>query len=625
MTARHENSFENVMRAPLVPLNTGTASGPPSVVYGFLVIASILFAYWLCYHTPLDRSVEEGGLVGPDSLTRILWVQQLVTTGGWFDAVLERFNAPYGMAMHWTRPMDLAILALAYPIHWIADLPLTEAVHMAGLAVSPVLSAGVLIAYALVLRLWGMGAAWMFMPAMFLLQPTLALQFAWGRPDHHSLQLLCVAILAASFALIRKETARVCGFWAALAVLVSVWISPEGLVPAALAMIFLGVGCGFLRDRPHLQMSEQFVLWIALLTPLALLIERGPQGLLEPATERFSILQGLFLGLGCGGILLARYLGPVRQYRLSQWVLVAGYVTAAIVTVLATGIVRFSHKSYIDPRTRDLLFDNNREFVPLLSSHYGTGEVFHYLAAAILTFGCAVWVLWRGHLGPQKRVAVVLLLAAIAFYGAMSLFVSIRWAAYTQIIGFLAVCALMHLVLERIGNTFLKLTCSFGLILLPIAGSVASASDPPAASDTGISAQSCYWPAAGSALKGITDRDGHGRPTVLATMFRGPQVAWFANAKVIAGPYAQPEPLIDTYNAFSASGFGVMQDLVQKRGIDAILVCQHQAEEFSQSGPDTVHARLQRGDGIPAWLERVNTAGGDQHGLAVYRVTGSPG
>ena len=45
---------------------------------------------------------------------RLVQVRDLLQGQGWFDVFLHRMNAPYGLAMHWSRLVDgpLALLVL---------------------------------------------------------------------------------------------------------------------------------------------------------------------------------------------------------------------------------------------------------------------------------------------------------------------------------------------------------------------------------------------------------------------------------------------------------------------------------------------------------------------------------
>ncbi len=50
----------------------------------------------------------------PDGYMRLNRVTQLYLTGDWYDSGIRRSNAPYGEVLHWTRPLDLLLLAGAF-------------------------------------------------------------------------------------------------------------------------------------------------------------------------------------------------------------------------------------------------------------------------------------------------------------------------------------------------------------------------------------------------------------------------------------------------------------------------------------------------------------------------------
>ena len=61
-------------------------------------------------------AVLDGQLHGTDGYMRLVRVAALYETGDWFGGTIARDNAPYGTALHWTRPMDLLLLAGAWAL-----------------------------------------------------------------------------------------------------------------------------------------------------------------------------------------------------------------------------------------------------------------------------------------------------------------------------------------------------------------------------------------------------------------------------------------------------------------------------------------------------------------------------
>ncbi|TFH42821.1 MAG: hypothetical protein E4H01_12900, partial [Lysobacterales bacterium] len=79
----------------------------------------------------------EGGLVDTDDYLCLVRVEHLWQTGAWFDSVIPRIDPPTGLALHWTRPMDVLLMAgalLATPL-----VGFRSALFWWGSLVSPVL------------------------------------------------------------------------------------------------------------------------------------------------------------------------------------------------------------------------------------------------------------------------------------------------------------------------------------------------------------------------------------------------------------------------------------------------------------------------------------------------------
>lgn len=582
-------------------------------------MGSILFAYGLYLLWPAGAAVNSGGFIGPDSYTRILMVQQTVAGGDWFDPVLQRFNAPFGMAMHWTKPMDAAILALAYPVHWVTGQELVGAVAWSGYWVSPLIGGGVLVAIAITLHRYGAAGAWVLMPILLITQPALTVQMALGRPDHHALQLLCMAAMLAAFALIGKKTAQICGLLAAIAVVLAVWISPEGLIQATFAVGFLVLAFWWVRDVAYHDAARWFAIAVLVIAPFALAAERGLEFVWQGDPQRFSWLQVLFLYLCASGILLVLRLGDIAEYSWKRWGILIGFALAAIAVAVGSGAVEFSHKAYIDERTRDLLFDTNREFQPMLGGASEIGQIIHHLFGLAMGLLLTAGLVWRRGIDRSTQATLALGCAVLVFYGVLALFVSIRWVGYAQIVGLAAMALILHLAMSRIPSVVLKTACCLGLIVMPLSGLVAKSAD----ASKSTKERECAWPELGRMIAEREGALGGGgkRWTILAPIFRGPETAWYAQANIVAGPYGQPEPLLDTFEAFSRESDERLASLVKRRAIDWVVVCAWDDGEYAAVGDGSVHDRLQKGAEFPDWLNPVQIESPESdNGLRLYRV-----
>lgn len=82
-------------------------------VLSVLVLASVAALHVVLVPSGLVPAFETGSvnLFDPDSCTRLLRVAQLHATGRWYDPTLAAINAPFGLELHWTRPLDVLLLA----------------------------------------------------------------------------------------------------------------------------------------------------------------------------------------------------------------------------------------------------------------------------------------------------------------------------------------------------------------------------------------------------------------------------------------------------------------------------------------------------------------------------------
>jgi hypothetical protein len=158
-------------------------------------------------------------------------VTQLVETGHWFDDTIARSNAPYGERLHWTRPLDVLLIAGAAPL--AAFTGWERALWLWGVSLSPTLLAAAAVVFALGLGLRREEHA-LLAVLLVMCQPALMHQCAAARPDHHSLLVFC-AVLAAVLArrAMMRRFAHATAVYAGLACALGIWVSVEFLPLAA--------------------------------------------------------------------------------------------------------------------------------------------------------------------------------------------------------------------------------------------------------------------------------------------------------------------------------------------------------------------------------------------------------
>ena len=181
----------------------------------------------------------------PDDFMRMLEVRDLLAGQSWFDVRQYRMDPPTGADMHWSRLVDLPIVALRLLFGIALSPPAADAAAMIAVPLLYLLAAQwMLVSIARRLELpreAALGAA-MLVP----LFPLLATNFAPFRIDHHTPQLL--AALACAAMLLRAPCRK-----AALAsgAIAAAWltISLEGIPLVAVLAAIYGLRYALSGDR----------------------------------------------------------------------------------------------------------------------------------------------------------------------------------------------------------------------------------------------------------------------------------------------------------------------------------------------------------------------------------------
>ena len=211
-----------------------------------VVLASVAFVHavwWLVG----DNVVVHGNLADIDGYARLVRVLRLVETGGWFDITLPRANWPYGGSLHWTRPLDVILIALALPV--AAFTGFATALYWAGVMVSPLLHG--LLALAV---MWA-ARPLLTPPGAVIAGALTALQFGIlgyatiGHADHHVLIGLIAALaigltLRALMETGEKDANRF-AFSLGVVLAFGIWVGTEIQVTAGLCLGVMGLRWAF--------------------------------------------------------------------------------------------------------------------------------------------------------------------------------------------------------------------------------------------------------------------------------------------------------------------------------------------------------------------------------------------
>ncbi|GAB4392459.1 MAG: hypothetical protein Tsb0032_08140 [Kiloniellaceae bacterium] len=580
----------------------------------------ILFLTWCLVHVGLvifrDIPVFEAGLVGPDSYMRMLRVSELFHSWDWFDSTIDRANAPYGDTLHWTRPFDLLIIALALPAS-LAVGP-DQALYLAGIVVSPLLQLATALALIWALRPLIRPEVW-FLPVIALfLQPGALAYSILGRADHHTLLLLLFVILAGFVvrALRNPLDARPALFGGATAGL-GVWLSVEFLLPTGLCLAALGVPW-LTGERERAAQNKWFSFGFSAVLLVALFAERPLESLLEPSYDSVSAVQLL---IAACILLFWRAAEAYERTRDqgSRWpgrcLLSVIGLGALILLVDAVYPLFFAGPmGEVDPRIRSIWLDHVTEMGPVLpQDRVSLGKFVFYLGAGLIVIPALLRVLVAEYGTARFWPLFFTAFAGAGLWAVATLHV--RFSGYAElafILGFAVVLDRFLRWSARIGSDLLRGVLRGGFLTAMLLGPIIVGSTLMSEENQARSRAAAANP--GCDLRGVSDylnsdpRWSAAPQTILTFLDIGPELLYRTPHEVIATPYHRNgDGIYDSHRIMTSRDDGEARRLMARRGIDLVLLCQLPAERafFSDGeGDNTLYRRLDAGD-PPTWLTPV--------------------
>lgn len=569
----------------------------------------------------------EGQLNSTDDYMRLVRVTQLMESGAWFDGAISRAAQPEGMTLHWTRPMDLILLAGAALLSPL--LGLEAGLLWTGILISPLLYLGVVLAL-----VWAAAplldrGAHSLLTLAAVAQGPLLMTSAVGGADHHMLiNLAFVVGIGLLLRALRDPASRRRTFAAGAALGFALWLTMEalGLLLAGLATLtlaWLAVGPGQARCN----------LWhgigLCAMVALALAVERPPSDYMTAEYDRISIVH-LVIALmalafwACSlGIERWRGGGVHWSHRLALGAL--GAALAGLTLWLSFPDFFGGPEVAVDPNLRPVFHDLVAEMKPLLpDSQVGLSRFLIHLGAAPLVVPYLAWRLWAAPRTPAWwgwfHLAICL-----AVYLPLALAMR-RFSPFAGLLLALPLAALIGLVMTKAGALSferLRLPLQYGALLLLLGGLPAAGvllKVPGMAKPVGTGVRCLLR----SAVAPLNDPRGLGdRPRqILAHIDHGPELLYRTRHKVVAVPYHRnAASILDSDRFFGARDDDAARAIAQQRSIDLVMLCpggpaQRQA---ALHGANTLAARLLDGRG-PIWLARVDPATAPAGGFLIYRV-----
>ena len=606
----------------------------------WLAVALVVTVQLLFLARP-NSLVRHGELESNDGYMRLLRVEVLYETGNWYNPELRRSNTPYGDSPPWTRPLDALLLAGAMPLTPL--LGFKTALFRWGVLISPALHVLALLALFWTARSLFDRQGLVCLGAVAITQPALLAYYAAGQPDHHALiGLLFVLVLGSVLRLLARPYTAPAAFGAGVAAAALLWVSVEGLVAIALAFAAPALGWMTAKEdfaRKNLVFSAAMTIGLV----FALLAERPWDGLGAEVYHQLSLVHVFVFATIAFFWLTASAL----EQRTTLCDRAGGRAMVALAgAVAAGGAVWLAYPKFfigplvdLDSRVLSMWFHGSTELTSIVTPGNPVRSfrnVMFYLGPTLLAAPFLLYLI-RRQTGAERRTWM-----GVAFF--LAIFVPLalyqrRWAIYAEFLMVLPYAALVTRALDALDG-------------LPGGGGAAVAATLPSTTRAARSAArtlvvfafatGALLIAAGmSRLEPDAEMGAAGCPTAAIAMYLGKayddmprrilnigyigaEILYRTHHEVVeSGALHSTAAILDTHNFFTSTDDRAAWAIVDRRGIDLVLICPFGHEEIRYRGRDgmsTLYERLEQGE-TPAWLESIALPPHLEHAVRLFAVT----
>lgn len=589
---RHAPRMTN---SPQIPPTSRTGT----ILLGLAIALSLGVIFIPTFFTPEAQLMSGEWFVGGDTYMRVVRVREWLDAGSWYQNVSARSNAPYGETLHWTRPLDMALVALAAP--FMPFVGLDKALYFAGFIVSPLMLGLTLWAF-----LWGTrrlldARGQIILVVLLTFQPVTHYYFAAARPDHHSMILLCFAAVVAFLVrhAIDPEAESRTVTWAGVITALGIWVSVESLTIELYALLVLGMLWIFTGRAVWLDGLRRFTLAGAVTIALALMIERPPGEWLTSETfDRLSTVQAVLLALIALGVeaikrshgrLMGRLMGGRFKAgvigRLTATLLAAG-AAAMVMAALYPAFFKGPFSAAMDPRLNALWLSKVVEFQPLFGADQSMAVETIYLLGP-LTWGI-VWtfLVWRKpDSAPHIPALVAVLGLSMAIFAPLTM-LQTRWGGYLGIAVIIPWTLLLVRLLDWRGGPIFGPTPGTPVLRTPLFLLVATGHILVSGAylATGLEVEppkvkQCEWRKLAPYLNSPQFANGEAQ-TFFNFIHTGPEILYRTKHRVVGTPYHRnARGLLDSYTVLGGTDMSESKAILQARQVDFVLLCVATVEE----------------------------------------------
>lgn len=547
-----------------------------------------------------------------DTWLRLTLVRDWLEGGSWYDHGMHRSNAPEGGTQSpWTRPLDVVIALLALPMDGDMATRLIKASLLLPALWALLYVAGVMMAAR---RLLAHPDAPLMAAAMTACLPLMWNYFGVANADHHA---PLAALFAWVVALVLRDTPRALACAGGLLGLM-LWMSPEALMPMALALCY--VAGRFVWTGQGIRGVMALALVMALVTMLAVMAERPREMWLVPVYDSVSVVHVLALSLAASAASAMGVMHCAHRMQRIGMALVCGGVAlavmAAVYPLFFVGPMVGVHPYIVS------------DFLPRINEAQPLWKQRHAMqAAAVLwqpVLGCLALALLVKRAAPRAmKIEHLWWVGAGLVLMVCACMVQLRW--YYYMAPFLALVLMLVLaplmrpthesvrgrwparVLEGESEGFAAWLRQSLLLLVVLVPYMLMLFEPePARTDTvPVATQSdrCELLAAAWIRSGGLSRDAGMQPlTLLAPTNLGTQIVYFSAHRIIASNYHREGAAIAyAWESMAVTKSVDLQGYLAQRNVDMLLLCPD-----AMASDNSVLMRYYQGsEPLPEWLVPV--------------------
>jgi hypothetical protein len=448
---------------------------------------------------------------------------------------------------------------------------------------------------------------------VFVLQIIVLSYFQPGRPDHHSL-LIFFFVLSVGFAIrmiLKPFNAILCYIAGAIGAL-SIWVSIESMLSICVIMTVLGL-LWILENGDFAKKSLHYSLALFIFTAFSMICERPWYDLTTQQFDSLSIVHLSVLGFITVFWIISSIFDSYKRlfHRASHRIsfLLTGAFAIALTTFLCFPKFYKGPFADIDPRIIPIWLNNVNEVQPLFTKCDHLTLPIQLISSVALGAFFLFYLILSKKRNDIWKGWIFISLAAVVFV-LISLY-QVRWLVYAQILLIIPMTALMVLLRQRgpkvgflkvLKNVFIVLIFSLGFLFLGLLADVIFKKGDSEKSHQKVSLiRICEYLAEDKKWRQRSFR-------ILTYIDFGTEILYRTRHEVIGTSYHRNSPgILDSYDIITADTNEKALKIIQRRGIDLILLCPTSSQSviyLQTEQTSTFSQRLHEGM-IPNWLRKV--------------------